>query len=604
MDPHRFSSLHHPRTLVDFLKLAEQVDVLRTGRERKVRAALVSGFTVDALADVMRAEGFLHGLDLAVYTAPYAQFRQEILNAGSGLYAFDPDIVFLLFDFSDFFGDAEFSHHTSSSPEHAERLREALDRYRELVQTLADQSRATIVAATLPLPTFRPLTILDNKHEVGLSRTLSCINHSLEDLFSANPRVFVFDFDRWLGAVGKNGSWKSKFYFIGDLKLEPEQFPALARNLVAYAIAVASATRKCIVLDLDDTLWGGVVGEEGINGIHLAPTGSGQPFYYFQKHLLALHHRGVMLTINSKNNEEDVWEVIRNHPHMLLREPHFAAWRINWNDKVANMKELAEELGIGLDAMVFIDDDPVNIALVNEFLPEVATITAPRDAAQLHRALVDYPGFGSFAFTDEDRARGAMYAAERKRRDLHAQATNLDEFLKSLELRVVVRPLDGFSLPRAAQLTQKTNQFNLTTRRYTEEALSGMLARGSRALVVDVSDRFGESGITGLAIAHPTAESWLIDTFLLSCRVLGKGVERALLASVIDDAKRAGAAKVVGEFIPTKKNAPCASFYRDVGFACVREDAGGAAYEFDLTRDFVAPPFITVLREGPRGGMA
>jgi len=592
-------NINTKRTLVDMLKLNERVDGLLTGEEKEVRLAFLSSFTINTLAEVMRAEGFLHSLKLTTYTAPYGQLQQEIRNAKSDLYAFQPDICFLLFDFSDFFNnDIGFSHHTYDAKALEKEVEGALSRYRETISVLRGNGNNKIVASTLPLPVFRPLSVLDNKHTLGFKRIVGRINQRIEDLFFGDPQVFIFDFDEWLGRLGKDNVWYGKFYFLGDLRLEPDAFPALARSLMAYVIPLASATKKCVVLDLDNTLWGGIIGEDGLAGIKLAPTGEGQPFYHFQKFLLSLFRRGVILAINSRNNPEDALEGIRTHPYMILREHHFAAWRINWNDKVVNMRELAKELNIGLDSMVFIDDDPVHIALMNEFLPEVTTIAVPQDTSQLHKIVADYPGFSSFEFTEEDKKRGEMYLAERKRHELQSQATNVDEFLRSLDLRLKIEEIHAFSLPRAAQLTKKTNQFNLTTRRYTEEKIKEMLQAGFLGLTIEVFDKFGTSGICGVAIVKRDPEAWSIDTFLLSCRVLGRGVERAILAVIIEQAKQASAKKVIGEFIPTKKNKVSVSFYKDSNFKLVQKDENRQAYEFDLKDTFLLPPHISIIRDG------
>jgi FkbH-like protein len=343
--------------------------------------------------------------------------------------------------------------------------------------------------------------------------------------------------------------------------------PALARAQAGYVKAVKGRGRKCIVVDLDDTLWGGIVGEDGIDGIHLGETPPGNIFADFQRLLRDFHDRGILLAINSKNNPEDALEVIRDHPAMVLREEHFTAMRINWQDKVTNLREIAAELNLGLDSFVFVDDNPAERLHVEQALPEVLTVDLPRDSAAYRRCLEQLNDFTVVQLTPEDMSRTSMYRAERQRRSLHESSASLDEFLASLRMEVSIEPLAPRTVRRAAQLVQRTNQFNLTTRRYSDEDLRRLGENGRFHIwTMAVRDVFGDNGIVGLAIVEAGEEHWRIDTFLMSCRVLGRRLEDELLGIVANGARTAGAAQLLGTYRPTKKNGQVQDFYRQRGF--------------------------------------
>lgn len=322
-----------------------------------------------------------------------------------------------------------------------------------------------------------------------------------------------------------------------------------------------SERKKCIVLDLDNTLWGGVVGEDGAEGLALSHESPGSGFVAFQQALLDHYHRGVILAINSRNNPEEAWQVIREHPNMILKEPHFAAVRINWQDKTANLQELARELNIGLDSMVFIDDDPHNRALVRSLLPEVAVPELPSDSAEYARFLNSLTYFEGGVVTDEDTMRGNFYVTERLRLARQKEYDRKEDFLHSLGLQLLVYEDDDGQLPRLAQLTEKTNQFNTNKRILTEEDLAAYIRSPHHQVVYGkLQDVFGDYGIVLFALVEMQGSRWHIDSLLMSCRVFGRGAEDAFLAALAERARAAGAEELVISFIPTEKNMPAKEF--------------------------------------------
>ncbi len=320
-------------------------------------------------------------------------------------------------------------------------------------------------------------------------------------------------------------------------------------------------TKKCIVLDLDNTLWGGIVGEDGFDGIQLSLSHPGASFIAFQQALLDLYNRGIILAVNSRNNFEDAMNVIQTHPNMILKEPHFAAMRINWNDKATNIIELAKELNIGLDSMVFFDDDPTNRATVRVMVPEVEVPELPTNPEEYAKFLLSLPYFPSTAITDEDKMRGSLYVTERLRQEAEKSFPSKEEFLKNLGLELHFLEDDPTSVARLAQMTGKTNQFNVNKIPMTEEEMMGFIEHPEyKVFHGHVADRFGEHGITNLAIVKKNGEDWNIEHFLMSCRVIGRGIEDAFLTTIADSARKEGAKRLLITFIPTEKNAPAQEF--------------------------------------------
>lgn len=324
--------------------------------------------------------------------------------------------------------------------------------------------------------------------------------------------------------------------------------------------------KKCLVLDLDNTLWGGVVGEDGIDGIRLSVEAPGNSFLAFQQAVKDLHDRGVILAINSRNNPEDAMAVIRTHPNMLLKEQHFAAFRMNWADKAQNLKEIAEELNIGLDSLVFLDDDPTNRALVRSLLPQVEVPELPSDPREYARFLASLPYFPSAAATDEDQMRGNLYVTERLRRSEEERHASKEEFLASLGLSLVVHEDDASAATRLSQMSGKTNQFNFDKRPFAEEELRAFVESPlHRVFHGRLSDRFGDYGIVAFAVAENRGGEWHLPALLMSCRALGRGVEEAFFGAVLEKAREAGAKRITIAFTEAERNQPARTF-RDAHF--------------------------------------
>jgi FkbH-like protein len=333
--------------------------------------------------------------------------------------------------------------------------------------------------------------------------------------------------------------------------------------------------KKCLVLDCDNTLWGGIIGEDGLGGIKLGSEYPGSAFKEFQQEILTLYHRGILLALCSKNNEADVWEVFDKHPGMVIKKNHIVASRINWDNKAQNLAAIAIELNISLDSLVFVDDSDFETNLVKQMLPMVEVIHLPKQHAINYRAMIASCGlFDTLRLTEEDRKRGQMYKAESERNRLKQDASkNIDEFLRSLEMKVEIKLADHATTTRIAQLTQKTNQFNLTTKRYSEAEIGRFADDADMSvLYVKMSDRFGDLGIIGVAIVNHVEKNSELDTFLLSCRALGRGIETLLLDTCIAITQKKGREILTGQYVKTAKNGQVSDFYTKEGFECIFDD--------------------------------
>lgn len=448
----------------------------------------------------------------------------------------------------------------------------------------------TVIALTM-VPLYR---VSLNDTERRVAQAVEEYNDALYAMAESQKNVRVIDLNEFTSQYAASDLFDWKYYFIFQMGLNPR----LARDFQSWwsrkLDSIALKRKKCIVLDLDNTLWGGILGEEGVEGIQIGGDYPGKAFLYWQKALLELSKQGIILCINSKNNEADVLEAWEKNPFMVLRKEHFAAWKINWTDKATNMRALAEELNIGLDSMVFVDDNPTERALIRQELPMVAVPEFPEqpyDLMTFYKQLVENY-FQVYAITDEDLKKTAQYKANALRASAQAQFTNMEDYLRSLELVLTIREADEYSIPRIAQMTQKTNQFNLTTHRYTEADIRQLLVDGCRIWTVGVKDKFGDSGLSGLMIVNRNDE---VDTLLMSCRVLGKGIEKAFVTSVFQQLQSEGRNRIIGIYIPTEKNGQVADFWPRMGFFALTDYKEGKAYMFDLPHaDLLINDYYTI----------
>ena len=552
-------------------------------------SALLSSFTINGLEETLRVKSAEKNIRCITYVGGYNQYPQEILNIQSELYKFLPDVTFLLLDTRSILGDLFHYSYSLTAQQRKDFIENKIKELLNLVKIFTSTSKSKLVITNLAIPTHSSYGILETKTDFGLREMIREINAKLEKSFRNIDSVYLYDFNQFFFLHGGKHVFNSQQFLFGDIKVSLDYIPYLAYDLMGYIIAVLGLSKKCIVLDLDNTLWGGVAGEDGFDGIKLGLTPPGNAYVEFQHYLYSLYQRGIILAINSKNNLDDALKIIRDHPYMILRENHFACMKINWNDKVSNMKEISDELNIGLDSMVFFDDDPVNREYMKTNLPQVLTVDLPADPSHYSTIIQDMNDFNVLKITDEDKNRGMMYQQQRERKELEISSSNLQDFLKQLGIKITIKKSSNFTIPRISQLTLKTNQFNLTTKRYQEEDIQ-KFSSDDKMLVgcAQVEDKFGDNGITGAFIVRKdNPKEWMIDTFLLSCRVMGREVEKALLGHIIEKAKENGVEKIKAEFIPTKKNNPAENFLPSCGFT-----KEGNYWVYPMKSSFEIPNYI------------
>jgi FkbH-like protein len=534
---------------------------------KKIRVAVLGSFTLNGFDETIRVKCYEKNIECKTYVGDYNQYNQDILNNDSKFYQFNPEITFLILDVRHVIGELFFVPYSLTSLEKEEFVNQKIKEITNLINTIINNSQSHLILTELQIPTYSPYGINEKNEEFGLKQMIQKINDGIRNETRDEQLVSILDFNEFIQRYGETNVFSYKQFFSGDMKIAIEFIPKFVDELMRFIIAISGMAKKCIVLDLDNTLWGGVVGEDGFDNIKLGEEPVGRSYVEFQKRLLGLNQRGIILAINSKNNFDDAIRVIKDHPNMVLKEENFSCMKINWKNKVSNLHEISKELNIGLDSLVFFDDDPVNREFVKEQLKEVLVVDLPTDSSEYPQILTEMNVFESGKITEEDVKRREIYSEQQKRIKFESDIGNFDEFLKQMNIQVEIKKADSFSIPRISQLTLKTNQFNLTTKRYQENEISSLANNKDRIVeCAKVSDKFGDNGITGVYIVEKNDNEWIIDSFLLSCRIIGRGVENVMINQLIERAKKEDVKRIKGKFISTHKNKPAENFYKEFGF--------------------------------------
>jgi FkbH-like protein len=560
------------------------------------RLAILRSFTVEPVVPLLQASAYTRGIDLDIHTGEFNAYAQEILDPGSPLYRFAPDTVILAVQTRDVAPDLWEDDSRLTETERAAAAESVLGRFSDWLRAFRGQSHAALIVHSLETPMAPNQGILDGQSEDNQAETIRRINRGLRALAREHRGVYILDYDALVARHGRSTWGDERKWLTVRLPVASSHLTHLAGEWLRFLHPLTGKIAKCVAVDLDNTLWGGVIGEDGMNGIRLGQEYPGAAFRELQRALLDLTRRGILLAVCSKNNQADAMEALAGHPGMLLRPRDFAAMRINWNEKAQSLPEIAAELNIGLDSVAFLDDSPVERQHIREQAPEAIVVHLPDDPMGYAQAVRDCAWFERLTRTAEDRQRGDYYASQRQRAHLERSVTSKEDFYRSLEQVAEIAPVNPTTLARVAQLTQKTNQFNLTTRRYTEQQIAHLAeCPGWRVWSLRVSDRYADNGLVGVAISHLDGDVCEIDSFLMSCRVIGRTVETALLAHLARDAGAQGARRLQGRFLPTPKNAPAQEFYREHGFEPSEAAGEGALWILDLTaRRIQTPEWIRI----------
>ena len=564
------------------------------------RVAFLRSFTVEPAVALLRAGAAVGGIDATAWVGDFNTYQQEVIDPASRLYDFEPTVIVMAVLARDAAPELWERGAELAAGEAEAVIERVLAGYRSWVTAIRAKTSAHVVIHNMEMPEASAAGVLDSQDGRGQTASLKRLNAGLAEIARANTGVYVLDYDALVARHGRRAWHDERKWQTMRMPIAAPCLVHLANEWARFLHPITGKTAKCLVLDLDNTLWGGVIGEDGLHGIKVGLEHPGSAYRALQRAALDLYHRGIILAVCSKNNPDDAREALQKHDGMLLRPAHFAALRINWNDKGRNLREIAAELNIGIDSLAFFDDNPAERELVRQQVPEVMVLEPPEDPGEFARALRESPVFERLTLSAEDRERGKFYAQDRERGELEQAAGSLEDFYRSLKQEAEMGAVTPATLTRVAQLTQKTNQFNMTTKRYSEAEIAALAADPSWCIRwIRVRDRFGDNGIVGVAMAQDRGGGlWEIDNFLMSCRVIGRTVETAVLASLIEQAKqgRGGASRIGARFIPTKKNAPAKEFYRQHGFTLISDENGTQRWELDLTAKSVeAPPWIRLL---------
>jgi FkbH-like protein len=543
----------------------------------EVRLALLGASSMEHLQAPIRVAGARRGLRVTPFVGGFGQFRQEILQPGSQLREFAPGVILLALRAADVVDRLPLG---ATGDEVDAAVAAGVQGLVELWRTARSQIGAMVIQQTFLNTDYPVFGNFDGAVAATPYGVTQRLNRAVRDAAAAEG-VMLLDIAHW-SAIHGLPSWYDVTRWHHAKQLIAPTAAVFYGDLVGRLLAaMRGLSAKCLVLDLDNTLWGGVIGDDGLEGIVLGQgSGAGEAFIAFQSYAKQLSQRGVILAVCSKNTHEIAEAAFLQHPDMVLKREDIAAFFANWEDKPSNLRKIASTLNIGLDSLVFFDDNPAEREIVRQTLPEVAVPEVPEDAAHFVACLAEAGYFESIAFTEEDRARAEQYRANAERSQAMDGGTDIGAFLASLDMKMTVAPFTAVDLPRITQLTNKSNQFNLTTRRYTQDQMAAFAASASAVtLSFRLVDKFGDNGLIGVLIALPAdgdATILRIDTWLMSCRVLGRQVEAETINQLCRIARDRGFTTIAGDYLPTAKNGIVRDLYARMGFTHIGGEDGGA----------------------------
>ena len=586
-------------TYLGYVELSNEVETQNSSPQggSLFRVAVLRNFTVEPLIPILKGEFFLAGFLSEFYVGDFDTIASDAMNPSSGLYSFDPQLIILAQWFellSPAISNSFIRLTVSEREDERSRLIQSL---RSVLQSIRRNTKAPVIINNFPLPDKTTLGILDIHSVHSQKKWHLQFNEGLLEVCSEIDNVFCLDLVSVSSNLGYSTGFNQRQWEIAKAPLGSKLLIPLAKEYGKFLRALNGSSRKCLILDCDGTLWGGILGEDGSTGIKIGSSYPGSSYVNFQQQILNLYNRGVILAICSKNNEEDVLDVLENHAGMILRKHHFASLQINWDDKATNILRIAKELNIGVDSLVFADDNEFECDWIKSQLPEVKVLHLKGDPA-LFQSILCAPGyFDSLTFSEEDKGKTEMYQSENKRKELLVTTASYEDYLIELKIKAQIETARPDDLARVAQLTQKTNQFNLTTLRYTEDNIKELAeSKDSDIYTLKVSDKISDLGLIGVAIVKYEGGTMLIDSFLMSCRALGRGLENALLAFLINSGAEKGAEKVIGRYVPSKKNIQTQDFYSKNNFMLIENSNDHTGWEFEITdrTTLPYPDWVTV----------
>ena len=539
---------------------------------KTVKVAILADCAIQQLALLLKALAARNGVALDVYEGGYDSIDLEILNPDSSLYAFEPQYLIVLLS------GEKLKTRLYDSADRMAFAADTIGRIEGLWGAFGARSAATIVQSTFVLPSERAFGNYELKAADSVGAIFTEINYRLAVRARSAKNVLLSDVDFLAASIGRQQWLDPRLWNMAKIPCRLDHLPRLAQSLLDTVLAATGIFIKCVVLDLDNTLWGGVIGDDGLEGIALGEFDEGEAFVGFQKFIRELKRRGIILAVVSKNEHANAILPFKEHPFMALKEEDISAFVANWDNKADNIRRVQKTLNIGFDSFVFLDDNPFERNIVREYVPGVVVPELPEDPSSYLETLAGLNLFETASFSEADLQRAAQYREEAQREIIKTRFTNVNDYLVSLGMQIKLERFNAFNLPRIAQLIQRSNQFNLMTRRYGEAACEAMMKDASVApLTLKLADKFGDYGLISVVILRSAGEDLEIDEYLMSCRVLQRGVESFAMNNIFAYAQRLGLKRVVGRYIPTAKNDMVKDFFKGFGFERVGEVEGGGS---------------------------
>jgi FkbH-like protein len=548
---------------MDFIQLKKNLKK-DTDSFQRIKVAVLCDFASQLLTQALKGYGIEFGINYDIFEADYNQIDRQVLDPSSELYQFSPKYVILIRSSENLLK----KFYKTGLQERSLFAKEQAEHTKYLYDTIISRLECRIITNTFTEIDDNVFGNFATKVKSSFTYQVKSLNILLMDLSESCKQLFLVDFSAILNKTGLNNSFDAKMYINADMVFSIDVLPSLAKNIHDIVQAIEGKFKKCLILDLDNTTWGGIIGDDGMEGIQIGDLGIGKAFTGLQLWAKELKNRGIIIAVCSKNTEEIAREPFQNHPEMVLKLDDIAVFVANWENKVDNIRYIQSVLNISFDSMVFLDDNPFEREMVKQAIPDLTVPSLPEDPSEYLSYLKNLNLFETVSFTEEDIVRTEQYQVETKRATLRQSYENEANFLESLGMGSEVEAFNQFSIPRIAQLSQRSNQFNLRTIRYTEEELTNIASSkefATRSFTLE--DIYGNYGLICFVILQKKdLETLFIDSWIMSCRVLKRGMEHFTLSKIINIARELECKKIIGEYIPTKKNGIVKDHYQKLGF--------------------------------------
>lgn len=551
-----------PKELKEFNALKKNLKKDFSGL-KEIKVAIVGDSATQFLTQSLKAYGYEAAVHFNIFEADYNQVDRQILDSSSQLYEFSPEFVIIAQ------GVKKLGNKFYKSPKENKRTFAdyIISENENYYNTITSRLKAKVIFFNFAEVNDTIFGNFSNKTELSFIYQLRKLNYELMNLSMRCKNAFIMDYSSLHSHFGHGYSFDPKIYYNTDMTMSLDILPFVAKNITDIILSISGKFKKCLVLDLDNTTWGGIIGDDGIENIQVGDLGIGKAFTELQLWAKQLKERGIILAVCSKNTESTAKEPFEKHPDMVLRMDDIAVFVANWDNKADNIRYIQSVLNIGFDSMVFLDDNPFERNIVRENIPDILVPELPEDPAQYLNYLLKLNLFETASFSEEDENRTKQYQEEAGRVVAQKSFTNEDDFLKSLDMTSEVKPFDTFNVPRVSQLSQRSNQFNLRTVRYTEAEIEAISKSDKYiSLTFGLKDKFGDNGLICVILLEKQDKNLFIDTWFMSCRVLKRGMENFTLNTIVKKAKEQGFDKIIGEYIPTSKNGMVKDHYEKLGF--------------------------------------